>query len=185
MLRVVRALAALSLAMGMSAVPLTTVRACSCAGGELSDAVMAADVAIVATSQGSRPSGSDWMGEHVVTTWVVERSRDPIESSRVDIGSHADSGANCGVSFAAGERWLVLADSAPGALVTSGCALNRRLDGGDAEADAVIAELLTEVPDPEEPAGAALEIPASIIGVGLVAIVVVAASVLGFRRERR
>jgi hypothetical protein len=184
MLRVVRAFAALSLALGLSAVPLTTVQACSCVPSALPDAAVAADVAFVGTSLGSTPAGRDEMGERVITTWVVERSRDPIDGSRIDVGSHADSGANCGISFADGERWLVLADSALGALITSGCAQNRILDGADAEAEAVIAELLTEVPRAEEPGPAPIEIPAPVIGIGLAAIVVVAASIVAFRRER-
>ena len=177
MVRVVRALAALSMALTVSSVPLATVSACSCAMAALPDAIRAADVAIVGSTLSSAPAGKDEIGDRVLTTWAVERSRDPIEGSRIGIESWHDSGANCGISFADGERWLVLAYSEGGALTTNGCLQNRHLDGSDLEAEAAIAELLTEVASAEDPAAAPVEIPAPIIGIALAAFVVVAASV--------
>lgn len=184
MLRIVRALAALSMALILSSVPLTTVTACSCAMTTLPDAIRAADVAIVGSTLSTAGAGEDEIGERVLTTWAVERSRDPMEGSRIGIESWRDSGANCGIGFADGERWLVLAYSELGALTTNGCLQNRRLDGGDPEAEAAIAELLTEVPSAQEPAAAPVEIPAPIIGIVLAAFAVVAASIVAFRRER-
>lgn len=184
MFRVVRAVAALSMALILSSVPLASVSACSCAMTTLPDAIRAADVAIVGSTVGADAAGRDEMGERVLTTWAVERSRDPMEGSRIGIESWRDSGANCGISFADGERWLVLAYSEFGALTTNSCLQNRRLDGSDPEAEAAISELLTEVPSAEEAAAAPLEIPTPIIGIGLTALAVVAASIIAFRRER-
>jgi hypothetical protein len=149
----------------------------------LPDAIREADVAIVGSTLGTAAAGKDALGDRVLTTWAVERSRDPIEA-RIGIESWRDSGANCGISFADGERWLVLAYSEAGALTTNGCLQNRHLDGGDLEVEAAIAELLTETPSAEERAAAAVEIPAPIVGIVLAAFVVVAASIIAFRRER-
>jgi hypothetical protein len=172
------------MALTLSSVPLVTVNACSCAVATLPDAIRAADVAIVGSTLSTAAAGTDELGDRVLTTWAVERSRDPIEGSRIGIESWRDSGANCGIGFADGERWLILAYSEVGALTTNGCLQNRRLDRGDPEAEAVIAELLTEVPSSEEPAAAPVEIPIPIIGIALAGLVVLAASTLAFRRER-
>jgi hypothetical protein len=183
MVRIVRVLAALSIALTLSSVPLATVSACSCAMATLPDAIRAADVAIVGSTLSTAAAGKDEIGDRVLTTWAVERSRDPIDGSRIGIESWRDSGANCGIGFADSERWLVLAYSEFGALTTNGCLQNLRLDGSDPDAEAVIAELITEVPSAEEPAAAPVEIPAPIIAIGLTALVVVVASVIAFRRE--
>lgn len=179
MLRLVRALAALSLALGLSAVPLATVTACSCAMSELPDAILAADVAIVGTVEGSVDLGRNDMGERVQTTWRVERSRDAI-GTPLRLESWGDSGANCGISFAAGERWLVLAYRGDSALETNSCMQNRRLDGSDPEGEAVIAELVTETPSTDQETTSA--VPAPIIAMALAVLLVGAASVIAFRR---
>ena len=184
MVHVARALAALSLALSLSAVPIAVVQACSCASSPLPEAILTADLAIVGTSTGSMPIGRDEMGERVLTTWIVESSRDPIEGARVDIQSWSDSGANCGISFAEGERWLVLAYSEFGALTTNSCLQNRRLNEGDAEAEAAIAELVTDVPSGEQVA-APVEVPVPVIGILAAVVLIGAASVLAFRRATR
>ena len=181
MLRVGRALAALSLALALGSVPLARASACSCEISELPDAISTAEIAIVGTSEGSVEVGRNEMGERVQTTWTVERSRDPVLAPSLRVESWRDSGANCGISFAAGERWLVLAYRGDATLETNGCMQNRRLDGSDPEAEAVVAELLTEVSVPEQ-AAEGPQIPAPLLGIALVALLVGAASLLAFRR---
>jgi hypothetical protein len=120
MIHAVRALGALSLAVALSAVPIATVSACDCAFTELREAIDSAEQAIVGTSGGSVEVGRNETGERVQTTWTVERSRDAIGPS-LRVESWRDSGANCGISFAAGERWLVLAYIGESTLETNGC----------------------------------------------------------------
>ena len=183
MRRLVRPLAAFAFSVGLSSVPLATVSACSCAMTEFGEAIRTADVAIVGTPVGSTPLGKGDVGEQLLTTWSVERSRDPVEASRVDIRNWADSGANCGISFGMNERWLVLAYAADGGLETNGCMQNRRLDGSDPDAEAVIATALTEVPAGDGSGQAGIDIPGPILAIVATAIVLGAVSVLAFRRS--
>jgi hypothetical protein len=115
-----------------------------------------------------------------MTTWAVEGSRDAVATAELPIRSVADNGANCGASFAVGQRWLVLAYGSEGTVETNGCMQNRRLDTEDAEAEAAIAELLTAAPEPGAAAPAALVellgIAGALLLVGLVSFVV-------FRRD--
>ena len=167
------------LAIGVSVIPLATVTACSCAMRELEEAIATADIAIVGTAVRVEPFGRDDIGEAVMTTWAVEGSRDAVATAELPIRSVADTGANCGASFAVGQRWLVLAYGSEGTVETNGCMQNRRLDTEDAEAEAAIAELLTVTPEPEAAAAAPVEllgIAGGLLLVGLVSFVV-------FRRD--
>ena len=84
------------MALTLSSVPLVTVNACSCAMATLPDAIRAADVAIVGSTLSTAAAGTDELGDRVLTTWAVERSRDPMEGSRIGIESWRDSGATAG-----------------------------------------------------------------------------------------
>lgn len=179
--RAIRLLQALSLALTLSALPIATVSACSCAMVDFTEAVRAADVAIVATAVRTEPVGRGDLGAAVFTTWKVERSRDAVDVSEVAIRSAVDSGANCGITFGTGERWLVLAYGADGTLETNGCMQNRRLDGADAEADAVVAELLTVVPERAGVEGPFV-LPMPLIGVAVAALLLTLVSAVAFRR---
>ena len=178
-----RALAALVFAVAVTAVPLTTVSACSCEMTELPEAIETADLAIVATSVAAQPMGKGQVGDRLVTTWAVERSRDPLDAAvQVQIESFADSGANCGISFGTDERWLVLAYAGEGGVLeTNGCMQNRRLDGSDPEAEALITEMLLE-----EPSGGSgelgVEVPTPILVIGASILAIGAVSALAFRR---
>lgn len=179
-----RALAALTFAIAVTAVPIATVSACSCAMSELPEAIRTADVAIVGTSVAVASAGKGEMGDRIVTTWDVERSRDPIDAGRIAIESWGDSGANCGMTFATDERWLVLAYAGEGGVLeTNSCMLNRRLDGSDPEAEAVITEAVTRTPtgEPDEEAGIAVPLPILVMGGAVVLIGGI--SVLAFRRS--
>lgn len=143
-----RVAATLALALALTAIPVATVTACDCAFTELPEAVRAADVAIVGTLVGAaEPAQRVDRGAppERIWTWEVERSRDAIEGSTLDVQAWDDDGANCGVSFAVGERWLVLAHAENGRLLTNSCARNQRLDGSDPDGEAAIASLLPAV----------------------------------------
>ena len=178
-----RLLQAAILAIGVSIIPLATVSACSCAMQDLPEAIATADVAIVGTATSSQATGDADFGEGVLTTWTVTSSRDPIETGSVAIHSVKDSGANCGSTFGMEERWLVLAYRGERGLETNGCMMNRRLDGGDAEAEALIAEAMTPVTVQSETEEPALSIPVPIIGLGVAALVIALVSLLAFRRS--
>jgi hypothetical protein len=181
--RLVRAIAALSFSVAVTAIPLATVSACSCAMSELPEAIQTADLAVVATSVAVEPRGKGEIGDRLATTWDVERSRDPLAAGRISIESWADSGANCGMSFGVDERWLVLAYAGDaGVLETNSCMQNRRLDGSDPEAEALVLEALTETPS-IAPAEAGPDIPTPIFVIGGAVVLLGAVSVLAFRRS--
>jgi hypothetical protein len=170
------------LAIGVAVVPLATVSACSCAMQGLPEAIAAADVAVVGTVASVEPMGEMDLGEGILTTWSVSSSRDPIDAASLAIQSVADTGANCGMSFGLKERWLVLAYRGEQGLETNGCMMNRRLDGGDAEAEALIAEAMSPVTAETQVDEPALSIPLPIIGVAAAGILIGLVSLVAFRR---
>lgn len=178
-----RLLQAALLAIGVAIIPLATVSACSCAVQDLPEAIASADLAVVGTVASVEPTASADFGDGVVTTWALHHSRDPMPSATVAIHSVKDSGANCGTSFGLEERWLVLAYNGERGLETNGCMMNRPLDGGDAEAEALIAEAMTPVTAGAEVEDPAMSIPMPIIGLGAAGILVVLVSLLAFRRS--
>jgi hypothetical protein len=171
------------LAIGVAVIPLATVSACSCAMQGLPEAIAAADVAVVGTVASVEPTGDVDLGEGILTTWSVSGSRDPLDVESLAIHSIADSGANCGISFGLKERWLVLAYRGEQGLETNGCMMNRRLDDGDAEAEALIAEAMTPVTVETEVDEPALSIPLPIIGVAAAGILIGLVSLVAFRRS--
>ena len=178
-----RSLLAMITAVLLTAVPIASASACSCAMTELDQAVAEATVAFVGYPVSVEAAPRNEIGETVLTTWAVERSRDPIGSTTIAIRSWVDSGANCGISFAADERWLVLAYDSDGVLETNGCNQNRRLDGSDPEGEAAIASMLTVVPESRPEEQDAVAIPAPVVALGAAALLVVAVSLLAFRRR--
>ena len=181
--RPIRILQAAAVAMLLTAVPIASASACSCAMTELDQAVNEATVAFVGYPVSVEPAPRTEIGETVLTTWAVERSRDPIGADTIAVRSWVDSGANCGISFAADERWLVLAYESDGVLETNGCNQNRRLDGSDPEGEAAIASMLTVVPEAQPAAQDAVAIPTAVVALGAAALLVVAVSLLAFRRR--
>ena len=182
--RLVRTLAALSFSVAVTAVPLATVRACSCAMSELPGAIREADLAVVAVSVAGESRGKGEMGERMATTWDVERSRDPLDARTISIETWGDSGANCGMSFATDERWLVLAYAGEGGVLeTNSCMQNRRLDGSDPEAEALITEALPETPTGAPVDEAGIDIPIPILVMTGVVVLVGAISAIAFRRS--
>ncbi len=182
----IRLVVAFVLLAGLAAVGPARVAACSCAWAELPVAVREADVAFVGTLVGgsAQGNGAGPIQQPILTTWAVERSRDPLDTDRMDISTWPDDGANCGTAFGANERWLLLAYQGENGLETNGCMRNHRFDGGDPESEAIIEELVTvPVTASASPADAGIEVPVPVlIGLGgLLAIGLV--SVLAFRRR--
>lgn len=189
----IRLAVALVLLASMGAVAPARVVACRCAWTELPEAVAEADVAFVGTllggsAQGNRAGPAQ---QPILTTWSVERSRDPLDTDRIEIATWPDDGANCGTAFGAGERWLLLAykvengrEAGENGLETNGCMRNHRLDGGDPESEAIIEELLTvPVTASATPPNAGIDVPVPLL-IGLGGLLAIGlASVLAFRRR--
>ena len=128
------------------------VAACSCMEQTLAEAVRGADVAFVGTLAGTNPPIPAPMQpgmEEIVWTWDVERSRDAIETAQVQLAAWPDDGANCGVAFGPGERWLVIAHESEGRLSSSSCAMNQIMNGTQPEVEAQIAGMVTVIPAAE------------------------------------
>jgi hypothetical protein len=183
--RPLAAILALATALLLTAVPIATVSACSCAMTEFDDAVRDADFAFVGRPISIEPTAGGRFGNAVLTTWSVDRSRDPISATTVTVRSWPDDGANCGVTFAREVRWLVLAYSGDGALETNGCMQNRMLDGSDPDGEADIASMLpAEVGGPEPTVDRGVAVPVPVIGMAVALALVVGFSVVAFRRQR-
>ena len=139
-------LSLLAFAMLM-AVP-ARVAACSCMEQTLADAVRGADVAFVGTLAGTDrpiPAAMQPGMEEIVWSWDVERSRDGIDGAQVQLAAWPDDGANCGVSFGLGERWLVIAHETEGRLSSSSCSMNLLMDGTQPDVETQIADMVTVV----------------------------------------
>lgn len=168
----------LLLGIGLMVVPFERAAACDCQLIELADAVRQADVAFVG-SLDARVPGGDNFGFPVLDEWRwhTESSRDAGLPADVTIMAAADDGANCGVPFGVGERWLVIAFAENGVLQTTGCQPNHRMDGSAPDNETLIAELVPYDVGPAESGGRDLPLPilpvlgaaALIGGIGLVA----------------
>jgi hypothetical protein len=131
------------LLVGLVAVPIERTAACDCSLIEMPEAVREADVAFVGTLRehvgGGHNAGFGALDEW---HWTLERSRDAGTGPTIRVSAPADDGANCGVPFGAGERWMVLASVHDGTLQTNGCMPHHRMDGSAPEAEALVEELL-------------------------------------------
>ncbi len=153
-------LARLTLSLTVIAIVMAVparVAACSCIEQTLADAVRGADVAFVGTLVGTDrpiPAAMQPGMEEIVWSWDVERSRDKIDTAHIQLAAWPDDGANCGVSFGLGERWLVIAHQGEGGLSSSSCSMNQLIDGSQPDMEAQIAEMVTVVSpgEPGEPA---------------------------------
>lgn len=183
--RAVRGLAVLGIVLGVSIVPLHRVAACDCALTDLPEAIREAEVAIIGTLAGAaapplRPGVVAEPTEHV---WNVERARDPMSAITISIAAWPDDGANCGITFGADERWLILAYQGEGGLETNGCMHNTRLSDAAAEDLEAIDALVATSVAPGSVTESASEVPAPLlVAVGALAVVAVI-SFLAFRRS--
>ncbi|MBA2264053.1 MAG: hypothetical protein H0W10_05280 [Chloroflexi bacterium] len=165
------------------------VAACSCMERTLADAIREADVAFVGTLAGTDqpiPAAMQPGKSEIVWSWDVERSREALSTTRIDLVAWPDDGANCGVSFGVGEKWLVIAHNSEGRLTSSSCSMNQRMDGIEPEVEEQVAGMLTVVAaaEPAEPAAqsSSPSLPVLMI-VGAVALVA-AVSALAFVRRQ-
>jgi hypothetical protein len=156
---------------------------------ELPQAIREADAAFIGVLAGAtepEPAGPEGVAE-IAWTWDVERSRDPISASRISVAAWQDDGANCGVTFAMGERWLILGEVVEGRMLTNGCMRNQRMDGTDPEGEELIESLVTHPVAPgAEPAGGggiAFPLPVVVVLAGAAALALV--SLVAFRRGAR
>ena len=178
-----RPLLAVAAALAFAAVPTVSVMACSCMETSVEQAVAEADLAIVGTLLAVQAPPPDALDQPMAMEWAIERSRDPLDVDRATIIGWQDNGANCGVSFEVGDRWLVLASMTDGGLETHGCLPNRPLEGDDPEAAAIV-EAMTPVgarATPESSPGG--ELPLPLIGGGAALALLAVLSVLAFRRR--
>jgi hypothetical protein len=177
---------AIGLVAGLAVAPTARVTACDCAMTELSQAIRDADVAFVGRLAGTDepvPAPADGGPPQIAWTWNVERSRDPISADTISVTAWHDDGANCGVGFGADERWLVIGQVEEGRLQTNGCMRNQRLDGTDAESEAVIVALVTySVVPAGEPEDGGLPTQVLVLLIGAAALSIV--SVVAFGRGR-
>lgn len=155
---VMRSLAPLALALtlwfGTLTMPLASVQACSCAGfPTASEGVRAAvaegRVALIGSIVDTAPAAPDPNGFGPMVRYAVdvERASVPV-SGLLEVRALDDGGgASCGIQFAIGERWVIVADGANGVLETGLCSGNVLTDGLAAAEAAAIAESLPFVPD--------------------------------------
>ena len=182
-------LVVIGLIAGIAVAPTARVAACDCALTELPEAIRDADAAFVGVLAGMHepellpiPGGP----AQVRWTWQVEWSRDPISADRMSVTAWQDDGANCGVAFAVGERWLVLGQVDEGVLRTNGCMRNQRIDGTDLEAETIIAALVTHSVAPTgAPTGGGSSVPMPVVVLLVGAAVLGIVSVAAFRRGAR
>lgn len=171
----------MALAVGLLAVPVSRVAACSCAMTTLPEAVQEADVAFVGRLVDRVPGGDNFgFPPDDEWRWAVESSRDPELGNEVAVIAAVEDGANCGVLFAPGERWLVLAHVGDGRLHTNGCAPHQRMDAAGPETDALVSGFVPVSGDP--PDAAPLQLPAPVLVIGLTIGVVALVGLLAFRR---
>lgn len=178
-----RTVLAVVAALAFTAVPTVTVLACSCMEMPFNQAVAEADLAIVGTLVASDPPAQGDLDQPIAMEWAVERSRDPLDVERVTIVGWPDNGANCGVSFEVGQRWLLLAYRGEGALETNGCMQNRSLAADDPEASAIADAFVTVGATQESPSASSIELPMPLIVGGAALLLVALMSLLAFRRR--
>ncbi|HSI99561.1 MAG TPA: hypothetical protein VLA59_04175 [Patescibacteria group bacterium] len=181
--RLFRPFLAVAAALAFSAVPIVSVMACSCMETSVEQAVAEADLAIVGTLVAVQAPPPDALDQPMAMEWAIERSRDALDVDRATIIGWPDNGANCGVSFEVGERWLVLASMTDAGLETHGCLPNRPLDADDPESAAIVDAMppvgTSATPEPAEGG----ELPLPLIAGGGALALLAALSLLAFRRR--
>jgi hypothetical protein len=170
---------AVLVAGALSAVPVSTALACSCAQASIQESVGFADVVFTGTATAVEAPPP---GDVVSTADPIHYAFDVdkvFKGERIDaeiVASTAMDGASCGTSFGIDERWLVFANITEGEIWTGLCSGNVLLIDDETEA-AALAELGTPIAEPEptaaEPEG--FEVP-----VALVVALAAGAVVLGF-----
>jgi len=154
-----RLMLVVALVLGLTAVPLATVQACSCAllGGPEEVAAQAArdgSVAFIGTVVDAAPAPADpnGFGGVVGYAFAVEHASVPISAAAIEVRALDDGGgASCGFTFGRGESWFVSAYEQEGALHTGLCSGNTRMS--EMTQDSI--DRLREMLIPVEPTGTA------------------------------
>lgn len=184
----VRGLAAVALAVVLTAVPISRVAACSCAAFSTEEAIANAQLAFIGTVADQKEVGvrNDFGDEMRQYAFAVERATAATDA--VAIVRAGTSGASCGITFANGERWLIIATRGQTGLETSLCSGNLRLaDLEVAEAERISALL---PPVSGEPPASGEEfadepgVPMGPIAIGAAALLLAAAAFVAFRHAR-
>lgn len=179
----IRPLLAVAAALAFTAVPTVSVMACSCVQATVEQAVAQADLAIVGTLVAVQEPPADAFDQPMAMEWAIERSRDPLDVDRATINGWPDNGANCGVSFEVGDRWLLLATMTDAGLETNSCMGSRSLEAEDPEAAGIV-EAMAPVGASETPGeSASVDLPLPLLAGGAALLLLAGLSFLAFRRR--
>jgi hypothetical protein len=180
-----RLLLALVVAIGLSAVPLAAVSACSCVmPGTTQEIVASADLAFVGTVVDSapvpaRPDETPWMVRYAFHVERASAATDEIVEVQAIRG---DGGGTCGIEFGIGQRWFVAAHLDPaGVLESNSCNGDLVVDGmAPAEFQQLVELLPNEVASATDPSPAEggepdwpSLVPAAVAGLAAAAIAAV------------
>jgi hypothetical protein len=123
--RIRRGLTALALVLGVSAVPIAQVAACSCMAMAPGEAATMAEVVFAGTALSEQPGRADPATgmSPVLYTFAVDGVAKGDVGSQISVVAGGDS-AMCGTTFGLDERWLVFASTQDGELSTGLCAGN-------------------------------------------------------------
>lgn len=181
---------ALLLAAAASTMPVRTALACSCAFLEYPLAIAEADQAYIGTvtdvAEPPQPGlGVAWGGQEVARyTLAVERAKEPTAQKAV-VHAVFGSGANCGIDLGVGERWLIIASSEEGRLLTHLCTGSTSVEMLDGESLDQVEALLTATPTATEGEQSVGDLPWPAIGLGVVLAILALLSALAFRHAPR
>jgi hypothetical protein len=183
-------LATTALALGLLAMPVEQVAACSCVGFGPEEAAAAADAVFAGTVVADRPIGTEpgrpfaatvpfpeQFGQRMYTFAVDGVAKGDVATS-IDVLAGGD-GASCGMSFGMDERWLVFTTFDGGTHTTGLCSGNLPLEAG---ADSPLP--LTAPEAAAEAASASVEIPFPAIALLAIVAIVLAVSWFAFARDR-
>lgn len=152
-----RLLAAFAIVIGVSAVPIAQVAACSCMAMSPDEAATIAEVVfagtVISEEAGAAADPATGMGP-VLYTFTVDGVAKGDVGTQVGVVGGGDS-AGCGMTFTMNERWLVFANTQDGALATSLCAGNVTLQPDE---EPPIAARAPTASDPEDGAGSGVPV---------------------------
>lgn len=176
------------LAALVTTLPLAPAWACSCAFMEPADALDAgAAAAFVGELTSVQPAGKDELGQPALRwSFAVEAVVVGELAPAVDVIAAEDTGANCGLRVAPGERVGLVLHPTDGGWGSSSCSTY--------DADALLAAGEPRAPDPslattaatepESPPGSSMATWLGLVGITLAALGVLGATVLVARRRR-
>ena len=144
--RLWRTLLALAFGVLVTSIPIARVAACSCGMGETAETIRRAQLAFVGTVTDQRDLGRHNEVGDVMREYAFEVARSTLptgEIARIVAGS---SGASCGITFAAGEEWLIIAQRTAEGMETNLCSGNVRMSDVGAGERAEILEMLPSQP---------------------------------------